>query len=30
MKCGNSKVSLFREFGIPEGTIQCWMKEEEL
>lgn len=29
VKRGDSKSSLFREFGVPEGTIRGWMKEEE-
>jgi hypothetical protein len=30
VKNGESKACLFRERGIPEGTIRCWMKEEKL
>ena len=29
VKRGDSKSSLFREFGVPEGTIRGWMKEED-
>jgi hypothetical protein len=29
VKRGYSKASLFREFGVPEGTIRGWMKEED-
>jgi hypothetical protein len=28
IKRGNSKVSLFREVVVPEGTIRYWMEEE--
>ena len=29
VKNGESKASLSRECGIPEGTIRGWMKEED-
>lgn len=29
VKSGVSKASIFRESGIPEGTIRGWVKEEE-
>lgn len=29
LKHGDSKASLFREFGVPEGTICSLMKEED-
>jgi hypothetical protein len=29
MRCGDSKSSLFWEFGVLDGTICGWMKEED-
>jgi hypothetical protein len=29
VKHSDSKTSLFQEFGVPEGTVQSWMKEED-
>jgi hypothetical protein len=29
VKRGDSKASLFWEFGVPEGTIRGWMKDED-
>jgi hypothetical protein len=28
VKQGDSKASLFRKFGVPEGIIRGWMKEK--
>jgi hypothetical protein len=29
VKHSESKASLFWEFGVPEGTVHGWMKEED-
>jgi hypothetical protein len=29
VKCSDLKASVFQEFGVSEGTVHGWMKEED-
>ncbi|KAH3872425.1 hypothetical protein DPMN_035641 [Dreissena polymorpha] len=29
IKAGQSRTSIIKEFGVPEGTLRGWLKDEE-